>query len=212
VKPFEIPASKPAIPKQDLGQVSQDAGSELAQRLWQLLLALPEAGEIDTVSAAAMGSTGSAQGHRRSQDERDRDATSELTATAHMLAAAVHQLGLTGYTQHAEASGHRAPPSAAEGFHVQLGHVDAQGGSATLQVAHPQLGDIALEVELSNGVLRVIASAPNEYAAQVLLEGQAQLAERLLRQGVALEVLDVVVTNKRKESQRARARARKQER
>ena len=79
-------------------------------------------------------------------------------------------------------------------------------------MAHPQLGDIALEVELSNGVLRVIASAPTELAARVLLEGQAQLAERLLRQGVALEKLDVTVANKRKDSQRARARNRKQER
>jgi hypothetical protein len=67
-------------------------------------------------------------------------------------------------------------------------------------------------VELSNGVVHVIASAPTELAAQVLLEGQAELAERLLRQGVVLEKLDVVVANKRKDSQRARARTRKQER
>ena len=218
MKPFEIPnVAKAATPKPDLGRVGQEAGSELAQRLWQLLLPLPETGEAAAheVSAAAMGSAGSAQSHRRTQDERDRDGTSELTSTAHILAAAVHQLGLTSYTQEAQAAGHSAlcpPAPPAQGWQLQLGHVDAQGGCASLQVAHPQLGDITLDVELSNGVLRVIASAPNEYAAQVLLEGQAQLAERLLRQGVALEVLDVVVTNKRKDSKRARARARKQER
>lgn len=216
MKPFEIPvsAAKAAVTKPDLGQVGQEAGSELAQRLWQLLLPLPEAGELaaQSVDPAAMGSTGGAQSHRREHDERDRNGTSELTSTAHILAAAVHQLGLTSYTREAEATGQTAPRPPAQGWQLQLGHVDAQGGSASLQVAHPQLGDIALDVELSNGVLRVIASAPNEYAARVLLEGQAELAERLMRQGVALEVLDVVVTNKRKESQRARARARKQER
>lgn len=213
MKPFEIKPAAPQAPaKADLGQLAHDPGSELQQRLWQLLMPVPETGELGALNPAAMGGMAGAQGHARDGRDRDRDATSELTSTAHLLAAAVHQLGLISYGAQdgAQPSATHAPAPA---FQLELGHVDAHGGSASLSVAHPQLGDIALEVELQNGVLHVIASAPNEYAAQVLLEGQAVLAARLARQGVSLAALDVVVQQKKnKDSQRARARARRQER
>jgi len=218
MKPFEIKPVIVTTPKAEMADVGHEAGSELAQRLWQLLMPLPEASEAGatTLNAAAIDNprgTGSTQGHRREAWDRDRDGTSELTSTAHVLAAAVHQLGLITYTHQTEAAEQQAAARQPhQGWQLQLGHVDANGGTASLEVAHPHLGDITLEVELSNGVLHVIASAPHEHAAKVLLEGQAQLAERLQRQGVKLKSLDVVVANKRKDSQRARARNRKQER
>jgi hypothetical protein len=61
----------------------------------------------------------------------------------------------------------------------------------------------------------VIASAQTEHSAQILAEGQAMLAERLQRQGILLEKLEVVVSRSaRKHGKRAdakRSRAPKQE-
>jgi hypothetical protein len=86
--------------------------------------------------------------------------------------------------------------------------VDATGGVASIAIAHAQLGDIALEVELSNGSVRVIASTATEHSAQVLIAGQAVLAERLAKQGFVLAGLDVVVAEGQAGAQATRKRAR----
>jgi hypothetical protein len=79
-----------------------------------------------------------------------------------------------------------------------------------VNVLHPLLGDIALDVELAQGAVRVIATVPNDYGARILQEGQALLAERLRRQGVTLEVLEVIVRRKRKHKESQPPRSRRQ--
>lgn len=212
MKPVDL---SPAVPvNATKTEAPDELKAALEQRLWQLLYALPELrleGNPDQIaqliSAEALGSTTS--GNMRARDERDRDASGLLTSAAHMLALTIPQLGITRY----ETSSPRAP-APSDNATVQLGHVDADGGTASVNVLHPLLGDIALDVELAQGSVRVIATVPNDYGARILQEGQALLAERLLRQGVTLEVLEVLVRRKRKkkESQPPRRRPRKQDR
>lgn len=198
-------------------EVVDELKAALEQRLWQLMYTLPQLrveGTPDEVAKLlathALSSTaGSAEGQLRARDERDRDASGLLTSAAHMLAMTIPQLGVTRYEN--EASRAQAP---VDGWTVQLGYVDADGGTASVNVLHPLLGDIALDVELAQSAVRVIATVPNDYGARILLEGQALLAERLLRQGVTLEVLEVLVRRKRKnkESEPPRKRQRRQDR
>jgi hypothetical protein len=198
-------------------EATDELRAALEQRLWQLLYAMPELrleGNPDQISqllaAQALSSpSGSAEGQLRARDERDRDASGAITSAAHMIAMTIPQLGITRYENQS------APTSTkTDTWTVQLGHVDADGGTASVNVLHPLLGDIALDVELAQGAVRVIATVPNDYGARILQEGQALLAERLLRQGVTLEVLEVLVRRKRKnkDSQPPRRRQRKQDR
>jgi len=212
MKPVDPSAAVPVVtPK---AEVTDELRAALEQRLWQLLYALPAVrlegnpDEVAQLSAAeALGS--SSQGEMRARDDRDRDASGALTSAAHLLAMTIPQLGITRY---AEAS--PRPPAPTEIGTVQLGHVDADGGTASVNVLHPLLGDIALDVELVQGAVKVFATVATEHGARILLEGQALLAERLRRQGVTLDVLEVLVRRKRKnkESQPPKRRQRKQER
>lgn len=218
MKPVDPTTMTPlAAAKTELGDELKAA---LEQRLWQMLMAVPDLrieGNPDQVaellSAQALDApSGSMHGDMRSRDERDRDASGVLSSAAHLLAMTIPQLGITRY--HAESTAAAIQPTREQPWSMQLGYVDANGGSASVSVAHPLLGDVALDVELSQGAVRVIATVPNEYGARILQEGQALLAERLLRQGVTLQVLDVVVRRKRKDkdSQPPKRRNRKQER
>lgn len=221
MKPVDPGAATPAVAQhssgKELGAETDELRAALAQRLWQLLLVVPDIqleGIPDQLLHVEVVS--STQGHPREREKREQDASSVLASAAHMLALTIPQLGLIRYESadsgvaSVQLSAAGPPPS----WTVQLGHVDADGGNAAVSVMHPLLGDIALEIELSQGAVRVIATVPTDYGARILLEGQQVLAERLLRQGVTLEVLDVLVRRKRKgkDSQPARKRPRKEDR
>jgi flagellar hook-length control protein FliK len=209
MKPLETPAAVAAQQQAAAAAARQSPESELAQRLWQLLLPLPELG-----TAAADSSASLEQSQSREHDARDRDATGQLTSMAYLLASAVQQLGLVQYRQLTAADTPSPQRSASyEGsFTMHVSSVDANGGTASLEVINPQLGDITLEVELDQGTVHVVASAPNEHSARVLEANQAVLAERLLRQGVVLAKLDVVVRSRAgRGSKRPRKRERRRE-
>lgn len=212
MKPVDQSAAVPVVTTKT--EVADELKAALEQRLWQLLYALPELrleGNPDQVAqlvgAEALSSaSGSSQGHLRDRDERDRDASGVLSSAAHLLAMTIPQLGITRYEQ----SSHTAAPL--DGWTVQIQHVDADGGTASVNVLHPLLGDIALDVELSQGAVRVIATVPNDYGARILLEGQALLSERLRKQGVTLKELEVLVRRKRKNKESQPPRSRRQRR
>lgn len=215
MKPVDHAAAVPVATAKS--EVTDELKAALEQRLWQLLLTVPELrmeGNPDQVASvlaaeALSGTSGSTQGDLRRREDRDRDASGALSSAAHLLAMTIPQLGITRYDSEAARA-----PSSNESWTVQLGHVDADGGSASVNVLHPVLGDIALDVELAQGTVRVFATVANDYGARILQEGQALLAERLLRQGVHLEVLEVLVRRKRKgkDSQPARKRKSRQDR
>jgi hypothetical protein len=185
---------------------------EIQQRLWQMLmqLQLMASGESGAAVAAdvTIGGTGLGSSHER--ESRAESGSGELAATAYVLAGQILQ-----FTLHPHESG-AAPmqdTTATPNVAVRLDAATADGGSASVDVAHPELGEIGLQVEMSRGSVRVTAVTTSELSAQVLQQGQTMLAERLLRQGVSLEALDVVVRKRKpkKLAKRTRGSLGKQE-
>jgi hypothetical protein len=198
--------------------VAQDPGADLKQRLWQMLL---PSTEVTDVTAAVSGSsnlkTSLSQSSDSQHDTRSRDRGAELAAAAYVLAGHIQQLSLHRPAQDDTSTPSNPPNTSSndQGFNLQFDSDELGGGLASLDLSHPELGDIGLEVELESGAVRVTATATSERSARVIQAGQAVLAERLLRQGVALEALDVIVVHKQGPNQplngRKRARARRQE-
>ncbi|HEY2735063.1 MAG TPA: flagellar hook-length control protein FliK [Polyangiales bacterium] len=181
--------------------VATEENLDLKQQLWQLLLPLPAAGKSAGINpAAARAST--ADGQRR-DGERSNGLTSELVSTAYILAAQIQQFTAFALPTETES----APPSEGN-YTVKLESAADGGGLASVELAHPELGPVSLAIELSSGAARVTATATSERSAQVIADGQAVLTERLARQGVTLEVLDVIVVPHRADRKRIRARAR----
>jgi hypothetical protein len=199
--------------KQPSAATSEPQG-QLRQALWQLLLPIPEGAPAalsgEHGPSAAGGSAPSAeQGPSRDSTSRATQRASELAATAYLLAGHVQQLRLYAA---AEGGGPSAPDQA---FSIRVEAANERGGLATVELSHPELGPVTLSIELSEGAVRVTATASNPRSAEVIAQGQAALAARLLRLGVALEALDVVVVRRKKKDarsgNRARSRARRQE-
>jgi flagellar hook-length control protein FliK len=172
-----------------------------ARQLWQELLQAPPkpaTSVIEALSSAALSGAGSAQDRAREQNDGECDASGLLACAAHVLAESIQQLGFASF-QHdqdeAQPESHASDNAALVQLHLRA--VDAAGGVATLEIAHPELGPIVLEVQLQDGVVHVVASAPSEQAARVLEAGQALLAQRLRAQGVVLQALEVVVARRR---------------
>jgi Flagellar hook-length control protein FliK len=80
---------------------------------------------------------------------------------------------------------------------ITVNHVTPEGGLAAVELAHPDLGALALEVSLSGNTLSVLATAETEHAAAAIREGQAALAQQLQAQGITLQALSVVVLRRR---------------
>jgi hypothetical protein len=203
-------------------------GRVLQERLWQLLVApsaaaLGSAAELlplpsGAASLAAASGVDTASAGPSTDPETDRSLQSsgsqaELAATAYMLAGLVLRLSLGHDTSALAAalaeSGDAAASGAANPPEIALQTLDQAGtGRASVELTHPELGTIGLEIELVHGAIRVTATADTESSAQVLQQGQAALAARLLRQGVALEALDVIVVRKRQRKPANRSRTR----
>jgi hypothetical protein len=80
---------------------------------------------------------------------------------------------------------------------IRVTHVTPDGGLAAVELAHPDLGALAIEVSLSGRTLSVLATAESEHAAAAIRDGQAALAQRLKAQGMVLQTLEVVVLRRR---------------
>jgi flagellar hook-length control protein FliK len=205
VKTFEINLPGTSAAQNDPIAI-QDPNAELKQRLWELLLPLPEAAAVQAKTGAATRASTTDGQHARGA--RANTLGSELITTAYVLAGHIQQLTLWGETSAAVSAPDDTGAPRAPAYTVQLESAADGGGRASVELAHPELGAVALSVEMSAGAVRVTATAENERSAQVIAQGQAVLAERLAQQGVALEALDVIVTPKRRTRSRLRARAR----
>jgi hypothetical protein len=209
VKTFEI--TNPGVtPAQSEVAAQQDPNAVLKQRLWELLLPLPEAAQPAAVAAQAQTATraSTADGQHTRSEPRASQLGSELITTAYVLAGHIQQLTLWGVTSAVTKPLDEPNGAPAPAYTVQLDSAADGGGRASVDLSHPELGSVGLSVELSAGAVRVTATVESERSAQVIADGQAILTERLARQGVALEALDVVIVPNRKTRTRARARAR----
>jgi hypothetical protein len=84
---------------------------------------------------------------------------------------------------------------------ITINHVTPEGGLAAVELVHPDLGELGLEVSLSGNTLSVLATAETERAAAAIREGQATLAAQLHSQGITLQALSVVVLRRRVKNQ-----------
>jgi hypothetical protein len=212
MKTPETGATGPVVNAKDASVPAEALSVEIQQRLWQVLLQLPlmASGEAAAGAAADLSIGGAGLDSNHQRESRAESGSGELAATAYVLAGQILQ-----FTLHRHESG-AAPAqdgAATPNVAVRLDAATADGGSASVDVAHPELGEIGLQVEMSRGAVRVTAIATSELSAQVLQEGQAMLAERLLRQGVSLEALDVIVRKRKpkKLAKRTRGSLGKQE-
>ena len=196
-----------AKPASSEAALQQEPNAQLKSRLWQLLLPVPD----KLLEASATG-TDTAPKHSDDRDARAHSAASELAATAYLLAGYVQRLSLHGDNDFAvaEESAHR--PGLQQAISLRVDANTATGGLASLELSHPELGAVGLAVELASGAVRITATATSARSAEVIQQGQAALAQRLLRQGIALEALDVVVVKpKQKPRSAKRARPRKED-
>jgi hypothetical protein len=190
------------------GPVHPEANVQQKQQLWQLLLPTP-----DKAALPANSATGTDAAPRRNDGHAVRNgAAGELAATAYLLAGYVQQLSLYGTSTPGTAAAEASYATLQQAVTLRVDANTTTGGLASLDVSHAELGQIALAVELADGAVRVTATVSSARSAEVLLQGQALLAQRLLQQGIALEALDVVVvTPKRKTRTAGRARPRRPE-
>jgi len=87
---------------------------------------------------------------------------------------------------------------------IRLRHVTPEGGLAAVELVHPDLGVLALEVSLTGNNLSVLATTGSEHAAAAIRARQAALAERLLAQNLKLQTLEVLVLRRRAAQAQAR--------
>jgi flagellar hook-length control protein FliK len=130
------------------------------------------------------------------------------------LAGHLQQLSLFDAARAEHATATRAPALSQQSVQVRVDASTPNGGLASVELSHPELGQVGLAIELADGAVRITATATSARSADVIQQGQALLAQRLLHQGVVLEALDVVIVRKRKPAKRAsraQQRARKED-
>jgi hypothetical protein len=178
--------------------------SAAAVRAPSEVLAVATEGFFDVLAAGTAASVREFQPERRTEAVRpDSSHNAQLLAAAHAVAA--HWL--TAYRIEAVAAAAaggdttRSYRSSPQAVTITVDHVTPEGGLASVELVHPDLGDLALEVSLSGNTLSVLATTESEHAAAAIREGQAALAEQLRAQGITLQALTVVVLRRRAKAQ-----------
>jgi hypothetical protein len=166
------------------------------------VLALASEGFFDVLAAGTAANVQQFEPEKRTEPVRSAVAhDAQLLAAAHAVAAywiAASQVHAARANPAADGGGtdyqHRSLPPAVT---ITVNHVTPEGGLAGVELAHPDLGALALEVSLSGNTLSVLATAESERAAAAIREGQAALAQQLQAQGIKLQALSVVVLRRR---------------
>jgi hypothetical protein len=173
------------------------------------VLALVSEGFLDVLAAGTAANVRQFEPEQRTapvRPEGSRDA--QLLAAAHAVAA--HWLAAYRVTAIAPAAmsgdGARTFRASPQAVTITVEHVTPEGGLAAVQLVHPDLGELALEVSLSGNTLSVLATAETESAAAAIREGQSALAEQLQAQGITLQALSVVVLRRRAKAQEPKSK------
>jgi hypothetical protein len=160
---------------------------------------------FDVLAAGAAANLRSFESEKRTEQAREAPARDlQLMAAAHAVAAywltayriGTAQPGPAASGGDANLASRYAPPVT-----ITVDHVTPEGGLAGVELEHPDLGALALDVSLSGNTLSVIATAETEHAAAAIREGQAALAQQLRAQGITLQALSVVVLRRRVKTQ-----------
>jgi hypothetical protein len=166
---------------------------------------------FDVLTAGTAANVRSFEPEKRPEQVRVAPARDlQLLAAAHAVAAywlTASQVGIAPPSPAADSgdanlTSRRAPPPVT----ITVDHVTPEGGLAGVELAHPDLGALALEVSLSGNTLSVLATAETESAAAAIREGQVTLAEQLRAQGITLQALSVVVLRRRVKTQNPKSK------
>lgn len=164
------------------------------------VLAAVNEGFFDVLAAGTAANVRQFEPEKRTEkvsSEAPRDA--QLLAAAHAVAA--HWLAAYRVAPIAPAAdggeATRAYRTTPQAVTITIEHVTPEGGLAAVQLVHPDLGELSLEVSLSGNTLSVLATTETESAAAAIREGQSALAEQLHAQGITLQALSVVVLRRR---------------
>jgi Flagellar hook-length control protein FliK len=171
-------------------------------------LATATEGFFDVLAAQRLPDVPEFEPGKRTEQVRSAMPTdAQLVAAAHAVAAhwlSTAQLVRDVAAQSGDAARPAAPPN--HSVTISVNHVTPEGGLAAVELSHPDLGPLALEVSLSGQTLSVLATAESEHAATAIREGQAALAQQLQAQGIKLQALSVVVLRRRARAQNPKSR------
>ena len=148
-------------------------------RLQGVAASSPQGTGLDTRTAPAANVGGQGEG--------------QLLAAAHAVAA----YWLTASAATLLESASEVVASGGQAVSIRVNHLTPEGGLAAVELRHPELGELAIEVSLSGRTLSVLATVESEHAATAIRESQAALAQRLSEQGITLQTLDVAVLRRK---------------
>ena len=119
--------------------------------------------------------------------------SAQLLAAAHAVAAYWLHAGQAALlTRAAETFG-----GGGQAVTIRVNYLTPEGGLAAVELAHPDLGALGIEISLSGCTLSVLATVETEHAGLAIREGRAALAMKLREQGITLQTLEVVVLRRR---------------
>jgi hypothetical protein len=183
-------------------------GATAVRGVSEVLAAVNE-GFFDVLAAGTAANVRQFEPEKRTEQvRRDAPRDAQLLAAAHAVAAhwlsAYRVAPITPAAAGGEAT--RAYRSTPQAVTITVEHVTPEGGLAAVQLVHPDLGELSLEVSLSGNTLSVLATTETESAAAAIREGQAALAEQLHAQGITLQALSVVVLRRRARAQEPKSK------
>jgi Flagellar hook-length control protein FliK len=156
---------------------------------------------FDVLAAGTAANLRSFEPEKRTEQVRAAPARDlQLLAAAHAVAAywlSASRVGIAEANPAAHGGEASLPHDASPPVTITVNHVTPDGGLAGVELVHPDLGALALEVSLSGNTLSVLATAETEHAAAAIREGQAALAMQLRGQGITLQAVTVVVLRRR---------------
>jgi hypothetical protein len=187
-------------------------GATAVRGVSEVLAAVNE-GFFDVLAAGTAANVRQFEPEKRTEQVRpDAPRDAQLLAAAHAVAAhwlaayrvaPITPAAAGGEATRAYRSAYRSTPQAVT---ITVEHVTPEGGLAAVQLVHPDLGELSLEVSLSGNTLSVLATTETESAAAAIREGQAALAEQLHAQGITLQALSVVVLRRRARAQEPKSK------
>jgi hypothetical protein len=175
-------------------------GATAVRNVSEVLAAASE-GFLDLLTAGTAANVRGFEPERRTEpvlSTPSRDG--QLLAAAHAVAAhwlSASQLAISAASPAAPSGDALRSYRPPQPVTITINHVTPEGGLAAVELVHPDLGGLGIEVSLSGNTLSVLATAETEHAAAAIREGQAGLSEQLRTQGITLQALSVVVLRRR---------------
>ncbi len=126
---------------------------------------------------------------------------------AHIVAMQVSEIGAARRTPLDGAPGSAPRRVTQEPLVIQMQALSEHDGNASLQLGHPELGSMVIEIELRHGGVEVRIVVGNTQALDTLRAGEQGLRANVAAHGVELKKLTInIARRQRKQKRRSQAR------